>query len=783
MVATVVAGHRAGDRAPAGQGATPTVSVTTDGSLAAPARTGLDAASGQSEAERTQALRALLAKRRTAVLEHDAATWLATVDPGERGFRDRQRTVFGNLRDVPFADWTYRVTGTGGTLSASRRAELGGPAWVARVLVGHRLRGFDTSPSYAEQYLTVVQRASGWVLAGDTDGGSAPQPWDLGRVRVVRGDHVLVLGTASEGALRDDAAEADRAVQRVGRLWGGSWPRRVVVLAPRTQREFGRLLLRGTSGLSQVAAVTTGDLGGTPAARAREHNDRVVVNPSAFARLGPIGRRVVLTHELTHVAVRASTTSTVPIWLSEGFADYVGYRGTGVSRRAASDDVLALVRAGRGPKALPDAADFDPEQTTIAPSYSAAYLACALLADTYGEQRLVDLYRAAATAPDHGDTHPDQQARGGVPLAGGDQRAPLHHRVGAVPAHPRRVRQAPRSDQGRAARWAPVAVLGVLLVLLMVLAAVLVPWSVLGAGAPTVRPLPLSDFTAGQARPGHRLPRRPAGVDLPAHAAAGSPSWCGSASRVPGRGSSARWGAGCPAAGRCRWWRACWCSAWRRSSWACRAASPPSGCCAGTGSRPSTGAAGWSTSSARGRSPPSSPRSCCCWASRWPAGGGRGGGRPPRSWRRCSPSRGRRCTRCSSSRSPTTSGRSPPDRSARSCCRLADRAGVPIRDVLVADASRRTTAENAYVSGLGGTRRLVVYDTLLRGASPREVEPRRRARARARTPRRRAHRHRPRRGRRRRRAAAARPAAAPALAPRARPTAGRRRARRGPRRR
>jgi STE24 endopeptidase len=47
---------------------------------------------------------------------------------------------------------------------------------------------------------------------------------------------------------------------------------------------------------------------------------------------------------------------------------------------------------------------------------------------------------------------------------------------------------------------------------------------------------------------------------------------------------------------------------------------------------------------------------------------------------------------------------------------LADRDGVPVRDVLVADASRRTLAVNAYVSGLGPTRRIVVYDTLLRAA-------------------------------------------------------------------
>ncbi|HEU5159882.1 MAG TPA: M48 family metallopeptidase [Streptosporangiaceae bacterium] len=54
--------------------------------------------------------------------------------------------------------------------------------------------------------------------------------------------------------------------------------------------------------------------------------------------------------------------------------------------------------------------------------------------------------------------------------------------------------------------------------------------------------------------------------------------------------------------------------------------------------------------------------------------------------------------------------------------RLARDDGVPVRKVLVADASRRTTALNAYVSGFGSTRRIVVYDTLLRSASPGEIK-------------------------------------------------------------
>jgi STE24 endopeptidase len=52
---------------------------------------------------------------------------------------------------------------------------------------------------------------------------------------------------------------------------------------------------------------------------------------------------------------------------------------------------------------------------------------------------------------------------------------------------------------------------------------------------------------------------------------------------------------------------------------------------------------------------------------------------------------------------------------------LAVRAGVPVRDVLVADASRRTRKENAYVSGLGGTRRVVLYDTLVARDDPAYV--------------------------------------------------------------
>ena len=64
---------------------------------------------------------------------------------------------------------------------------------------------------------------------------------------------------------------------------------------------------------------------------------------------------------------------------------------------------------------------------------------------------------------------------------------------------------------------------------------------------------------------------------------------------------------------------------------------------------------------------------------------------------------------------------------------LAERAGVDVGEVYSVDASRRTTAANAYVTGIGGTKRVVLYDTLLKrlhaGRDPARRRPRARPRA------------------------------------------------------
>ena len=52
---------------------------------------------------------------------------------------------------------------------------------------------------------------------------------------------------------------------------------------------------------------------------------------------------------------------------------------------------------------------------------------------------------------------------------------------------------------------------------------------------------------------------------------------------------------------------------------------------------------------------------------------------------------------------------------------VAGKTGLAVHDILVSDASRRTNTLNAYVSGMGSTRRIVVWDTTIQQCAPDEI--------------------------------------------------------------
>lgn len=148
------------------------------------------------------------------------------------------------------------------------------------------------------------------------------------------------------------------------------------------------------SGLDQIAAVTTGE----SALAVGQSADRVILNPAGFRRLDDVGRRIVLTHEVTHVATRSAGPGEIPIWFSEGFADYVAYTtNPDVSVDGAVHDYLDRLPGHDTQPSLPTATDFDATTSQdLTPAYSAAFLAVDYISQIYGRDALLELYHAQA---------------------------------------------------------------------------------------------------------------------------------------------------------------------------------------------------------------------------------------------------------------------------------------------------------------------------------------------------------------------------------------------------
>ena len=364
---------------------------------------------------RLAAVQDLLSRKAAAVKARSKSSWMATVDPSGSAFQGRQSVEFDNLVKLPLGQFSYGAAQLAPALTATRTRQVGPRAWAATVTGTYSLAGFDRAPQTFEATYTLVERPVGWRIADDADGATPLQIWDLPGLRVLRGRSSIVVGNAPEAQMADYSTLADSAIGRVSSVWGTDWNSHVVVVTPLTDDEFARLLLRSSGkGLDQVAAITQGLIEpGRPA-----QGDRVFINPKAFTALQPLGRRVVITHELTHVAARSSTTGPVPIWLTEGMADYVGYSGLGLPRQRVAGELLGLVRAGKGPTALPTDVDFGPSRSTIALSYSASWLAVCHLVDIYGQAKVVAFYRLVASATTSGGTaqlDPDNAAASAFP--------------------------------------------------------------------------------------------------------------------------------------------------------------------------------------------------------------------------------------------------------------------------------------------------------------------------------------------------------------------------------
>ena len=345
----------------------PTVTATLPVPSGAPAPIA-GTAGADSPSEVGAAVDALLERRAAAWQGADPRAWRSTLDEGAA---DGQVKLFQALRRLPLEAWSEELTAL----------EPSGPAsWRASVVVRYRLAGDD-----ADALVRGVLDVTPELRVGGAAYTPVP-PWEIDDVASATGGHSIVVGGADAEPLRQYAAELDGAARSIGLLVDVAAPRLVLILASDWQ-QAGRMVPGGAR--AGLAALTTPlEPSGMPAGPVR-----VLADPDVLATVDAATRVALLGHEAFHVATRAM--GPVPLWLSEGLADYAGYREAGVPVETAVAGLVRHVRSDGPPVALPcDDAFADPASVTEA--YEGAHLAVRLLAAAHGDQKVLELYRRVA---------------------------------------------------------------------------------------------------------------------------------------------------------------------------------------------------------------------------------------------------------------------------------------------------------------------------------------------------------------------------------------------------
>lgn len=197
------------------------------------------------------------------------------------------------------------------------------------------------------------------------------------------------LGGARGAALLDRVrTDFGGAVAAVEGFWDSDWPDEIVVVATDSAAQFeseGGLDPRLEWGdIAAVAAAEEVDV-----AHRRAAGQRIVLAPGATA-MSDAALRIVLAHELFHLAARAETALDAPRWLTEGVADYVARPAVPLPDGAAQITTL------------PTDAELDGPGPGRAAGYDRAWWFARFVAESFGIGGLRRLYTLAC-GPGHGD--------------------------------------------------------------------------------------------------------------------------------------------------------------------------------------------------------------------------------------------------------------------------------------------------------------------------------------------------------------------------------------------
>jgi hypothetical protein len=299
---------------------------------------------------------------------------------GDAAAADRLAGIVANARAARVRDFTLRYVDAEG-------ARVDG-AWQAAADATWQFARFDRSPARAEVLVGLRDEGDRVAITGFGGGDRVSPLWLSGSLQVRRAPRTLVLVDGSAAEARAYARRAAAAVPVVRRVLP-DWDRGLVVEVPASEDALDDTLDADPGTYDQIAAVTT-SADGRPTADAPVH---VFVNPDVYGGLRLIGAQVVMSHEATHVATGAFT-SAMPLWVLEGFADYVALRDVDLPVARSASQIIARVRADAPPRRLPGADEFGTRTPGLGATYESAWLACRLLARDGGEAALVRFYRA-----------------------------------------------------------------------------------------------------------------------------------------------------------------------------------------------------------------------------------------------------------------------------------------------------------------------------------------------------------------------------------------------------
>lgn len=262
-------------------------------------------------------------------------------------------------------------------------------SWRAAFDLEWRFADFDRSAARSE--VVVVLAPDGKRLGitgfggGAQDGRRTPL-WLQSPLAVVRDDRVLVAVDGDAQQAREIAARARRGLTVVARTLP-RWREGAVIEVPASAAALDEALGADPGTYAAIAAVTA-TVDGSGRAGSPTH---VFVNPDLMRGLHRGGAQVVVSHEIAHLATGAAT-SLMDVWLLEGFADFVALRDTTLPDRVTLGRAIALVRRDGVPERLPGPDEFDGAAPALEAAYELAWLACRVVAEQIGPERLVRLY-------------------------------------------------------------------------------------------------------------------------------------------------------------------------------------------------------------------------------------------------------------------------------------------------------------------------------------------------------------------------------------------------------